>query len=123
LEQAVATSSAVLLTEVLRQDGAIAPQLVSAFNPYASRKDPHASLEIMKSLDLILRGIAIDRAQIQEGMSRLLSLAKSDDAAEVPPFVLRAISEQMLRTINLDSSAPTNVSFSLHPENTSVINT
>ncbi|WP_316790857.1 type II toxin-antitoxin system HicB family antitoxin [Thermoleptolyngbya oregonensis] len=123
LEQAVATSTAVLLTEVLRQDGAIAPQLVSAFNPYASRKDPHASLEIMKSLDLILRGIAIDRAQVQEGISKLLSLTKSDDVAEVPPFVLRAISDQMLRTINLDPAAPANVNFSLHPENTPVINT
>jgi predicted HicB family RNase H-like nuclease len=126
LEQAAAMSSAVVLTEVLRQDAAIATQLVSDFSPYASRKDPHASLEIMKSLDLILRGIVIDPARLQEGMAKLVSLTKADDVAEMRTFVLRAISDQMLRTIDLDPAAAKNVHLSLHPENildASVINT
>lgn len=123
LEQAAAMSSAVLLNDVLRQDAAIATQIVSDFGPYARRKDPHASLEIMKSLDQIMGSIVIEPARLQAGITSLLRLTKEDDIAEVPSFLGRAVSAQMLRTVNYDPSAAQHVSLSLHPENTPVIST
>ncbi|RMF68212.1 MAG: type II toxin-antitoxin system HicB family antitoxin [Cyanobacteria bacterium J069] len=124
LDQVTITPSAIMLTDVLRQDPAIAAQLVSDFRPFANRKDAHASLEVMKSLELILGGIKIDPVQVQEGVTKLLSLTKSDDVAEIPPFVLiKAVSAQMLRAINYEPNAAVNANFSLHPENMPVIGT